>query len=115
MVLAFYDAFEDGYDHRTCFIFSAFPAVALMIVNWIALEMKLKRKNKISFTFCGVMVFNGIVLVLYSISAMDGHSNPDTAQHMRFFALPILLAIAGPILLLPLLVIDFIKKKKPIP
>lgn len=109
--LAFYDAFEDMYGTRTCIAFSAFPAVALLIPNWIALELKLKTKNRTSYTFRGIMVFNGLVLASYAAAAANGPSDPDTAQHMRFLAFPILLAVAGLVLMAPLLLIDFVKSK----
>jgi hypothetical protein len=101
------------YGIRTCVAFCAFPAAALLIPNWVALELKLRIKNRVSYTFWGIMVFNGLVLASYAAAAANGPSDPDTAQHMRFWALPIVLAVAGPVLLAPLLLIDLIKYKKP--
>lgn len=111
MALAFYDAFEDAYGTRICIAFSAFPAAALLIPNWIALELKQKIRNRISYTFYGAMILNGFVLAAYAFYAVNGPSDPDTAQHMRLLAFPIVLAVAGPVLMAPLLLIDLIKYK----
>jgi len=112
--LAFYDAVEEGYSKGESVAYAMLPVFILLIGNWIALEVKIK-KNRNSFTFAGTMALNVLVLVVYALYATNGQSGPDTAAHMHVITFPILLAIASIILLLPLLVTDFItRKKKPI-
>ena len=92
-------------------VYAMLPIFILSFVNWIAFEVKIK-KNRFSFTFPGAMVLNGLVLVTYTLYATNGQSDINTAAHMHVIAFPILLAIVSIILLLPLLVTDFITRKK---
>ncbi|MHC4927674.1 MAG: hypothetical protein ACYTER_10195 [Planctomycetota bacterium] len=110
-ILAFYDALEEDYQPHYCLALAALPTIVLFITNWIALEVRIK-KRKFSWMFAGTMIINVLTLAIYVTYATNGPSDINTAAHMHVITFPILLALVCVIVSLPLLLIDFITRKK---
>ncbi|MHC4553364.1 MAG: hypothetical protein ACYSUT_11475 [Planctomycetota bacterium] len=109
--LAFFNASGEGYSLIQCLTCSAISILALSIMNWIAVEVRIKKK-KFSFTLAAAMILNCYALTAYFVYAIDGPSDQLTLAYMQTLTFPIQLAILCMIVLLPSLLIDFITKKK---